>query len=62
MYRKVQELELAQLYLNDKQFRADIRMTSALFFVPIEDTIQAFEALANQAGNEEQAVDYFKSN
>ena len=38
-------------------------MIPALFFVPVEDTIHACEALANQVGNEEQTVlDYFESN
>ena len=35
----------------------------ALSFVPIKDTIQAFETLAIHCGDEEQAVlDYFESN
>ena len=38
-------------------------MISALSFVPIADTIQAFDALSNHAGVEEQAVlDYFETN
>ena len=44
-------------------FPANIKMISALSFVPIADTIQAFEVLSNHAGLEEQAVlDYFETN
>ena len=62
MYRHVQELRLSQRYMNDEQFRTNIRMTGALGFVPIEDTVQTFETLAVHCGDEEQAVlDYFES-
>ena len=38
-------------------------MIPAIILVIIEDTIQAFEGLANHAGNEEQGIlDYFESN
>ena len=38
-------------------------MISALSFVPITDTIQAFGASSNHAGVEEQAVlNYFETN
>ena len=44
-------------------FRTNIKMISALSFVPIADTIQAFDALSNHADVEEQAVlDYFETN
>ena len=37
-------------------------MTSALNFVPIADTIQAFDAQCNHAGNAEQVIlDYFET-
>ena len=46
-----------------KSFRTNIRMISALSFVPIADTIQAFDALSNDADNQEQVIlDYFESN
>ena len=62
IYRKVQDLGLSQLYLDDEQFRTNIRMIAALSFLPIEDTIQAFEVLANNAGNDEQPImDYFET-
>ena len=61
-YRKVQDLGLSQLYLDDEQLRTNIRMIAALSFLPIEDTIQAFEVLANHAGNNEQPIlDYFET-
>ena len=49
--------------MNDYVFRTNIRMTSALNFVPIADTIQAFDAQCNNAGNAEQVIlDYFETN
>ena len=63
MYRRVQELGLSHQYLNDAVLRTNIKMNSALSFVPIADTIQAFDALSNHAGVEKQAVlDYFETN
>ena len=63
IYSRVQELGLSHQYLNDAMFRTNVKMISALTFVPIADTIQAFDALSNHAGVEEQAVsDYFETN
>ena len=40
---------------------AQTRMISALSFDPIADTIKAFDALSNHAGNQEQVIlDYLK--
>ena len=62
IYRKIQERGLAQRYANDVDFRTNLRMIAALSFVPIEDTLRAFEALANHCGQEEQVIlDYFES-
>ena len=48
--------------MNDDVFRTNIRMISSLSFVPIADTIQAFDALCNHAGNAEQVIlDYFET-
>ena len=61
IYRRVQELGLSHQYLNDAEFRTNIKTISTLSFVPIADTIQPFDALNNHAGVEEQAVlDYFQ--
>ena len=46
----MQELELSHQYLIDAVFRANIKMISALSFVLIADTIQAFDTLSNHAG------------
>ena len=63
IYRKVQEFGLSHQYLNDAVFRTNVKMISALSFVPIADTIRAFDASRNHAGVEEQAVlDYFETN
>ena len=52
VYKRVQNEGMLQLYMNDEEFRTNIRMISALSFVPIADTIQAFDALSNHAGNQ----------
>ena len=63
VYKRVQYEGMSQLYMNDEEFRTNIRMISALSFVPIADTIQAFDALSNHTGNQEQVIlDYFESN
>ena len=63
VYRRVQQEGLSHLYLNDDAFRTNIRMISAISFVPIADTIQAFDELSNHAGNQKQVIlDYFESN
>ena len=57
----MQKLGLSHQYLNDAEFRTNIKTISTLSFVPIADTIQPFDALSNHAGVEEQAVlDYFQ--
>ena len=50
IYRKVQELGLSELYTNEDVFRTNIRMITAISFVPIEDMIQAFDVLSHHAG------------
>ena len=63
IYCRMQDLGLSHQYLNDAVFRTNIKLISALGFVPIADTIQAFDALSNHTGVEEQAVlDYFETN
>ena len=56
VYKRVQDEGMSQLYMNDEEFRTHIRMISALSFVPIADAIQAFDALSNHAGNQEQVI------
>ena len=61
--KRVLDEDTSQLYMNYEEFQKNIRMISALGFVPIADTIQAFDALNNHAGNQEQVIlDYFESN
>ena len=74
VYKSLQDEDMLQLYMNDEEFRTNIRMISALSFVPISDTIQAsfvpiadtiqaFDTQSNHTGNKEQAIlDYFESN
>ena len=40
IYCRVQELGLSHQYLNDAVFRTNVKMISALSFVPIADTVQ----------------------
>ena len=49
--KRVQDEGMPQLYMNDEEFQENI-MICALSFVPIADTIQAFDALSNHAGNQ----------
>ena len=74
VYKRLQDEGMLQLYMNDEEFCTNIRMISALSFVlisdtiqasflPIADTIQAFDTQSNHTGNQEQAIlDYFESN
>ena len=49
--------------MNDDVFRTNIRIISDFSFVPIADTIQAFDAQCNHAGNAEKVIlDYFETN
>ena len=62
IYRKVQQSGLAQEYINNEQFRNNIRMIGALSFVPIADTVHAFTELSNHVGDQEQVIlDYFET-
>ena len=38
VYKRVQDEEMSQLYMNDEEFHTNIRMINALSFVPIADT------------------------
>ena len=63
IYHRVQKLGLSHQYLNDAVFHTNVKVISALSFMPIADKIQAFDALNNHAGVEKQAVlDYFERN
>ena len=60
--KRVQDEGMSQLYMNDEEFRTNIRMISALSFILIADTIQAFDALSYHVGNQEQVIlDHFDS-
>ena len=52
---------MSYLYMNDEEFRTNLRMVSLLSFVPIADTIQAFDVLISHLGNQEQVIsNYFE--
>ena len=63
IYKCVQGKGMPQLYMNDEKFHTNIRMISALSFVLIANTIQAFDTLSNHPDNQEQVIlDYLESN
>ena len=62
IYRHVQSIGLQETYVNDQEFRSNICMISALSFVAVEDTHDAFDTLADDCGELEQPVlDYFET-
>ena len=63
IFRKVQGEGLVEQYTNNEEFRTAIRMTGAISFVPVADTIQAFESLSEFAIEPAQVIlDYFETN
>ena len=63
VYRHVQQNGLSQLYLRDEDFRTNIRMVSALAFVPREDIVARFEDLSQHCSPQEIPIlDYFETN
>ena len=62
VFKRVQELGLQQVYMNDQLFRTNIRMIPAPSFVAIEVTVAAFDQLSYHCGALEQPVlDYFET-
>ena len=62
VFKHVQEFGLQQMYMNDDIFRANIHMIPALSFVPVQDTVAAFDRLSQHCGNAEQAIlNYFEN-
>ena len=62
VYKKVQEHHLTNVYQNDNLFRINIRMISALAFVPVQDVVRSFVMLCNHCGAQEQPIlQYFES-
>ena len=63
VYRRVQAEGLQEQYMEDEEFRENIRMIPAIAFVPIGDIVTAFEELSQHcAGHEEVILDYFEEN
>ena len=62
IYQKVHKLRLAQRYINDGEFRTNIKMITALAFVSVKYTIPSSHVLATHSGDKEQPVlDYFET-
>ena len=63
IFRHVSTAGLLGRYTNDNNFRMNIKMISAIAFLPTNDVIAAFTDLSNHCGNDEQVVlDYFETN
>ena len=67
MGKHIQQSELQERYINDPEFALNLRMISALAFVPPNDVQNSFDQLAalicNQYGNDADGVlDYFEDN
>ena len=56
VFKKVQANNPSNLYNNDVVFRTNIRMISALAFVPVYDMVRVFTLLANHCGVREQPI------
>ena len=55
---------MQQLYLDNDQFRTNVRMISALAIIPVADFVTSFEALSDHCDgdNEQGILDYFENN
>ena len=61
VYRKVQELGLPELYLQEEEVRERCKMLVALAFVPVQEVVAAFKSLAEDIPNELiLLIDYFE--
>ena len=62
VFKHVQAEGLLDRYLNDENFRINVKMISAIAFVPTDDVIDAFQELSDHCGDDEQAIlDYFET-
>ena len=60
VYRKVQELGLSELYLQEEEVRVRCKMLVALAFVPVRDVVAACESLVEDIPDELiPLIDYF---
>ena len=64
IYRHIQSEGLQEHYIDSEEFRTNMRMISALAFVPLADIVTSFEALAQHCTEdvEQPLLDYFESN
>ena len=61
VYRKVEELGLSELYLQEEEVRVRCKMLVALAFVLVEDVVAAFESLVEDIPDELiPLIDYFE--
>ena len=62
-FKHVQASGLQQLYINNHQFRENIRLLAAITFVPIPDIVAVFGRVSQLCGAAEQPiVKYFEQN
>jgi hypothetical protein len=63
LWRKVQDLHLADRYRDDENFRSHVKMILALSFVPSADVANAFEMLVESCPREvDPILDYWEDN
>lgn len=64
IHRKMQGLGFQTRYQEDTEFATYVRMISAIAFVPLQDTVSAFEALQDSTTDADlqQLFDYFEDN
>lgn len=63
LWRKVQQLNLANAYKNDENFRTHVKMLLALSFVPPADVAAVFDELVQQCPPEmADLIDYWEDN
>ena len=63
LWRKVQDLHLANLYRDDENVRIYVKMLLALSFVPTTDVTEAFEMLVESCPRQLDPVfDYWEDN
>ena len=63
LWKKVQDLQLPEKYLDDENFRMNVKMLLALSFVHVDDVINAFDQLIDECPDELQPlVNYWEDN
>ena len=64
IFRHIQSEGLQQRYMENEDFRTNMRMICALAFVPLADIVTSFEALSLHCTDDQEHIilDYFETN